>query len=162
MNEELQNRINQALSRKGSGKPAPPTAPSTNKGGRPRKDIPIEGIKINEEVHILCQELALLASNTANRNISMVDICSELVMAFSRKKEMEMIALIPKIVPRGEPWKFVYVTEEARRQLNQICIFFNQNIPLEQLKKLKLKHKVNASNLLSALIVQDCQQKRIY
>lgn len=122
--------------------------------GRPRKDIPLQEIRIANQVHLLIQLCTENINDQTSQNISYADFCGSLIEKFysdfSQGQKLPLLSLTKRIKVWHKPWTSIHISYENHQHLKTMVQYCNES--LSPRKQKTLKYGVNVSNLISAMI----------
>ena len=124
------------------------------------KDYGLAPVKVNAFVHGIAKHQQEVLVKGQKDSSSLVAELSALVLEAHKIPQVEFRRLmVPRLHTWGKPWRWLYIREEVRPVLTLLVDSLNQSLPERYLET--LPQRVNASNLLSALILAKAIEDRL-
>lgn len=124
------------------------------------KDYGLAPVKVNAFVHGIAKHQQEVSSEGQKTSGSLVAELSALILEGQKIPQVEFRRLmVPRLHTWGKPWRWVYIREEVRPVLGLLVDSLNQSLPERYLQT--LSQGVNASNLLSALILAKAVEDKL-
>lgn len=145
-------------------KPSSRKPAKVDRGGRPRKDRAIQEVRVSEEIHDIAKKQVQkfntdrLLTHSTEPALSIVDYVGNAVDAWMNEySENPLLALpvINRLKQWRHPWNYIYIDLEIYQRMKTYCKPIEEAMPPES--RSRLKYGVNASNLISAIILFDAQ-----